>query len=31
MLTTIPALLSKSRLERFTAGEEPLEKERVLW
>jgi hypothetical protein len=31
MLTTIPALLSKSRLERFTEGEEPLEKERVLW
>ena len=31
MLTTIPALLNKSRLERFAAGEEPLEKERVLW
>jgi MFS family permease len=31
MLTTIPALLNKSRLERFSAGEEPLEKERVLW
>lgn len=31
MLTTIPALFNKSRLERFSAGEEPLEKERVLW
>jgi MFS family permease len=31
MLTTLPALLSKSRLERFVDGEEPEEKERVLW
>jgi hypothetical protein len=31
MLTTIPALLTKSRLERFTDGAEPEEKERVLW
>jgi MFS family permease len=31
MLTTIPALLSKSRLERFTDGDAPEEKERVLW
>jgi MFS family permease len=31
ILTTIPALLSKSRLERFSEGGEPEVKERVLW
>jgi MFS family permease len=31
MLTTVPALLTKSRLERFVDGEEPAEKEHVIW